>query len=366
MKPDLDTLRPVPWHPATVLVHGRPPVGARATDVLASPAADPAAPAGPAGRARADRQRRHRAGVHRVPQHLRGGVASRLPRPRAGQPLQRRLLAAGHRARGAADPPHPQRDGRRRAARWRTPRASATSASTRSTSATARRCSACDEHAIYKNGAKEIAAQEGYAITFMAKFNELEGNSCHIHCSLGDARTAPTRSARTSRCSSGSWPASSPCMRELTLFFAPQVNSYKRFAEGSFAPTAVAWGQDNRTCSLRAVGHGPSLRIENRLPGRRREPLPGAGRDDRRRACTGSRTSWSSSRRWRATPTTPTASACPPTCATRATCSRAARWPATRSARTWWTTTSTAPRGARRLRGRRDRLGALPGLRAAL
>ena len=57
------------------------------------------------------------------------------------------------------------------------------------------------------------------------------------------------------------------CMRDLTLFFAPQINSYKRFAEGSFAPTAVAWGKDNRTCSLRAVGHGPSLRIENRLPG---------------------------------------------------------------------------------------------------
>ncbi len=57
------------------------------------------------------------------------------------------------------------------------------------------------------------------------------------------------------------------CMRELTLFFAPHINSYKRFAEGSFAPTAVAWGKDNRTCSLRAVGHGSSLRIENRLPG---------------------------------------------------------------------------------------------------
>ncbi len=56
-------------------------------------------------------------------------------------------------------------------------------------------------------------------------------------------------------------------MREMTLFFAPQINSYKRFAPGSFAPTAVAWGEDNRTCSLRVVGHGPSLRFENRLPG---------------------------------------------------------------------------------------------------
>ena len=57
------------------------------------------------------------------------------------------------------------------------------------------------------------------------------------------------------------------CLRELTLFFAPQVNSYKRFVEGSFAPTAVAWGHDNRTCSMRVVGHGQGLRVENRLPG---------------------------------------------------------------------------------------------------
>ena len=56
-------------------------------------------------------------------------------------------------------------------------------------------------------------------------------------------------------------------MRELTLFFAPNINSYKRYVEGSFAPTAVAWGLDNRTCALRIVGHGPSLRVENRVPG---------------------------------------------------------------------------------------------------
>ena len=57
------------------------------------------------------------------------------------------------------------------------------------------------------------------------------------------------------------------CLRELTLFLAPNVNSYKRYTEGSFAPTAVAWGHDNRTCSLRVIGHGPSLRVENRVPG---------------------------------------------------------------------------------------------------
>jgi glutamine synthetase len=124
----------------------------------------------------------------------------------------------------------------------------------------------CDEHAIYKNGAKEIAAQEGKAITFMAKFNELEGNSCHIHCSLGteDGKNAfGEDKSLFDRFVAGQLAA----LREFSLFFAPHVNSYKRFAEGSFAPTAVAWGVDNRTCALRAVGHGPSLRIENRLPG---------------------------------------------------------------------------------------------------
>ena len=104
------------------------------------------------------------------------------------------------------------------------------------------------------------------AITFIAKFNEAEGNSCHIHCSL--AREDGTNAFGEDRTLFERFVAGQiACMRELTLFFAPQINSYKRFAEGSFAPTAVAWGEDNRTCSLRAVGHGPSLRIENRLPG---------------------------------------------------------------------------------------------------
>ena len=125
---------------------------------------------------------------------------------------------------------------------------------------------AADEHVVYKTGAKEIAAQEGMAITFIAKFNEAEGNSCHIHCSL--AREDGTNAFGDDQTLFERFVAGQiACMRDLTLFFAPHVNSYKRFAEGSFAPTAVAWGKDNRTCSLRAVGHGPSLRIENRLPG---------------------------------------------------------------------------------------------------
>jgi glutamine synthetase len=124
-----------------------------------------------------------------------------------------------------------------------------------------------DEHSIYKNGAKEIAAQQGCAITYMAKFNEREGSSCHIHFSLlsadDGAPVFPADQALFEHFIAGQL----ACLRELTLFFAPNVNSYKRFAQGSFAPTAVAWGKDNRTCSIRVVGHGGGLRFENRLPG---------------------------------------------------------------------------------------------------
>jgi glutamine synthetase len=123
-----------------------------------------------------------------------------------------------------------------------------------------------DRHAIYKNGAKEIAAQDGMSITYMAKFNEREGSSCHIHFSLGDgdgANVFASDDALFKRFLAGQL----ACLRELTLFFAPNVNSYKRFVEGSFAPTAVAWGHDNRTCSFRVVGHGNGLRFENRVGG---------------------------------------------------------------------------------------------------
>jgi glutamine synthetase len=100
----------------------------------------------------------------------------------------------------------------------------------------------------------------------MAKFNEREGNSCHIHCSLAgeDGRNAFGADQGMFESFVAGQLA---CMEELTLLYAPHVNSYKRFALGSFAPTAIAWGRDNRTCSLRVVGHGESLRVENRLPG---------------------------------------------------------------------------------------------------
>jgi glutamine synthetase len=125
---------------------------------------------------------------------------------------------------------------------------------------------AADQHSIYKTGSKEIAAQEGMSITFMAKYDEREGNSCHIHLSL--ARDDGSSLFGDEQHTFDRFVAGQLAhLRELTLLFAPNVNSYKRFAEGSFAPTAVAWGRDNRTCAMRVVGHGPALRVENRMPG---------------------------------------------------------------------------------------------------
>ena len=128
-----------------------------------------------------------------------------------------------------------------------------------------------DNHVVYKNGAKEIASAAGMSLTFMAKFDEREGNSCHLHVSLRDGRDRPVFAGDEAN---GFSPVFSQflagqlaCQREFTLLMAPNINSYKRFALGSFAPTAVAWGFDNRTCALRVIGHGSSLRVENRVPG---------------------------------------------------------------------------------------------------
>ncbi|MDQ1082822.1 MULTISPECIES: glutamine synthetase family protein [Microbacterium] len=128
-----------------------------------------------------------------------------------------------------------------------------------------------DNHTLYKNGAKEIADRHGKSLTFMAKFNEREGNSCHIHLSVrGDDGSAVMAGDGEYGFSPlmGHWIAGIlATLREFTLLYAPTINSYKRYAKGSFAPTGVAWGVDNRTCALRVVGHGSSLRVENRVPG---------------------------------------------------------------------------------------------------
>jgi glutamine synthetase len=128
-----------------------------------------------------------------------------------------------------------------------------------------------DQHAIYKTGAKEIAAQEGVSITFMAKYDEREGNSCHLHLSLRSIDGTPVLAGDGphgfSPLMESFLAGQLVCLADLTLLYAPNVNSYKRFAAGSFAPTTAAWGRDNRTCALRVVGHGDSLRVENRVPG---------------------------------------------------------------------------------------------------
>jgi len=125
---------------------------------------------------------------------------------------------------------------------------------------------ACDIHTIYKNAAKEIASLEGMSISFMAKYDEREGNSCHIHLSMRSEDDSPVF-ADDQRVFEAFLAGQLATLRELTLFVAPNINSYKRFQTGSFAPTTVAWGRDNRTCAFRVIGHGPSLRIECRVPG---------------------------------------------------------------------------------------------------
>ncbi|WP_278103511.1 glutamine synthetase family protein [Microbacterium proteolyticum] len=128
-----------------------------------------------------------------------------------------------------------------------------------------------DNHTIYKNGAKEIADRHGKSLTFMAKFDQREGNSCHIHLSVrgenGEAVMAGDGEHGFSPLMEHWIAGILATLREFTLLYAPTINSYKRYAKGSFAPTGVAWGVDNRTCALRVVGHGASLRVENRVPG---------------------------------------------------------------------------------------------------
>jgi glutamine synthetase len=128
-----------------------------------------------------------------------------------------------------------------------------------------------DRHTIFKNGVKEIAFLNGVSATFMAKPSEKDiGSSCHIHSSLID-RDAGTSAfvddgdeTDVFRHYLGGLRAR---IRELALFVAPSVNSYKRYATESWAPTSISWGRDNRTCGFRIVGHGQSRRVECRIPG---------------------------------------------------------------------------------------------------
>jgi glutamine synthetase len=123
-----------------------------------------------------------------------------------------------------------------------------------------------DNHVVYKNGAKEIAHLNHCSITFMAKPDHTWiGNSCHIHSSLwrGDENAFTGESDVFKRYLAGQIAT----LKELAIFVAPTINSYKRFAAGSWAPTTLAWGHDNRTCGFRIVGDGQALRAETRIPG---------------------------------------------------------------------------------------------------
>jgi len=139
-----------------------------------------------------------------------------------------------------------------------------------------------DRHALYKTAAKTVAAARGLSVTFMAKYDGAEGSSGHVHCSLSTLDGTPAFAPGCDRGTGLQRPGSQPemsslmvhflagqlaCLPDLMLLFAPTLNSYKRLHPGSFAPTGVAWGRDNRTCPLRTVGHGESLRFEHRVPG---------------------------------------------------------------------------------------------------
>jgi glutamine synthetase len=127
-----------------------------------------------------------------------------------------------------------------------------------------------DRHAIYKNGVKEIAFINGISATFIAKPSEKDiGSSCHIHMSLvdGDGKNAFVDGDDENDTFRHFLGGLRKHMRDMALFVAPTINSYKRYASESWAPTSISWGRDNRTCGFRVVGHGQAHRLECRIPG---------------------------------------------------------------------------------------------------
>ncbi len=266
MRPDLSTLRPVPWQEGTAMCLADLAVGRR-LGRRRLPAPGPARPARSPGRARLEHQRRteleflvfrdtyeqawHKGYRDLEPANLYNIDYSLLGTAKV-EPLIRRIRNAMEATGMVVENSKGECNLGQHEINFRYADALRTA----------------DDHAIYKNAAKEIAAQDGMSISFMAKFNEREGSSCHIHFSLSDD-SDPARPvfARDRAIFEQFLAGQLACLRELTLFLAPNINSYKRYAEGSFAPTAVAWAEDNRTCSLRVVGHGAALRFENRAGG---------------------------------------------------------------------------------------------------
>ena len=266
MTPDIDTLRPIPWHEGTVLLmadldwHDGTRRGRLA-------AADPAPPARPARRARLDGVRRHRARVHRLsatPTRRPGSKAYRDLEPAnlynvdysmlgtaRVEPLIRRIrnsmMGAGMRVENSKG----ECNFGQHEINFHYGEALADR----------------DDHVIYKNGAKEIAVAGGHTRSPSWRSTTSSRATRATSTARSSTRTASNVFADDEKLFDRFVAGQLACLQEMTLFFAPQVNSYKRFVAGSFAPTAVAWGDDNRTCSMRVVGHGQRARVENRLPG---------------------------------------------------------------------------------------------------
>jgi glutamine synthetase len=288
--PDLVTLRPLSWDPGTVhvLTDARLPDGRR----CGSRRARSPEPGGGAGGAWAHALHRGGAGVPRVHRVLRRGGGRGLVGAHAGDPDRRGLRARRARARRAL-----ARRLRREMARpgWCSSRraGSAPRVSTRSSSRTTRPSAPQTTRRSTRRAPSRSPRRRAPRWRPPAKYDEAEGSSCHLHVSLrgpggepvlaGDGEPDRFDLAGTSPVLWAVLAGQLACLRELTLLFALTVNSYKRLRPGAFAPTAVAWGRDNRLTALRLVGSGPSLRLGAPGARRGRRPLPRARRGAARR-----------------------------------------------------------------------------------
>ena len=274
LKPDLDTLRWVPWHEATALVLCDAQ-WADGSPVVASPRQILRRQLDRLAERGLDRRRGHRAGVPALHRLVRRGVAARATA--TCEPAN--LYNVDYSMLGTARVEPVLRRIRNgmtgRRAWWSSrPRASATWASTRSRSSYSR--SAHDVRQPLdlqeRRQGDRRPGRDGAVVHGQVRRagRQLLPHPHLVALRQGRRTVFPGEGPSTAslRCSSTSSPGSRPCLRELTYLFAPNINSYKRYAaRESFAPTAVAWGMDNRTCALRVVGHGQGLRVENRVPG---------------------------------------------------------------------------------------------------
>ena len=284
---DEQTIRLLPWLPATAMVQcdlewadHRP--------VLASPRDDPQGAARASRRARAGRARRHRAGAGDLRRHLRGGPPQALPRPDARQPVQRRLLDPRHHPRRTAAARHPQPHVRRRARRR--------GREGRVQLRPARGRVPLRRRPDHRRQPRRLQERRQGDRRPARQVRDVHGQAQRARGQLLPHPPVAARRGRRAgllgrREQDGRTPLYDRFIAgvlataaDFTLLFAPNINSYKRFADGSFAPTTIGWGLDNRTCAVRLVGPGRRRADGEPHPRRRRQPLPRPGRDDRRRA----------------------------------------------------------------------------------